>query len=56
MKTEIQKTSSGHISPFEQIRRTNEAGVEYWSSRDFAQVLQYNEYRNFEKVETKKTA
>ena len=50
MQTEIQKTSSGYISPFEQIRRTNEAGVEYWSSRDFAQVLQYNEYRNFEKV------
>ncbi len=50
MKTEIQKTSSGHISPFEQIRRTNEAGIEYWSSRDFAQVLQYNEYRNFEQV------
>ncbi|MGH7595368.1 MAG: DNA damage-inducible protein D [bacterium] len=50
MNTEIQKNSSGHISPFEQIRRTNDAGVEYWSSRDFAQVLQYNEYRNFEQV------
>ncbi|KAA0230967.1 DNA damage-inducible protein D [candidate division KSB1 bacterium] len=50
MKTEIQKTSAGHVSPFEQIRRTNEAGAEYWSSRDFAQVLQYNDYRNFEQV------
>jgi hypothetical protein len=49
MKPEIQKTSD-HVSPFEKIRRTNEAGVEYWSSRDFAQVLQYNEYRNFEQV------
>jgi DNA-damage-inducible protein D len=50
MKTEIEKGSAGHISPFEQIRRTNEAGAEYWSSRDFAQVLQYNDYRNFEQV------
>jgi DNA-damage-inducible protein D len=50
MKTEIQTTSSSHVSPFERIRRTNDAGVEYWSSRDFAQVLQYNEYRNFEQV------
>jgi DNA-damage-inducible protein D len=50
MKTEIQKTSAGHVSPFEQIRRINETGAEYWSSRDFAQVLQYNDYRNFEQV------
>jgi DNA-damage-inducible protein D len=50
MKAEIQKASSDHVSPFEQIRRTNDAGVEYWSSRDFAQVLQYNDYRNFEQV------
>ncbi len=50
MKHEIQKISSEHVSPFEQIRRTNDAGVEYWSSRDFAQVLQYNDYRNFEQV------
>ncbi len=50
MSTEIQQASSGHISPFEQIRRTNDAGVEFWSSRDFARVLQYNDYRNFEQV------
>lgn len=50
MKTEIQTTSSSHVSPFERIRRLNDAGVEFWSSRDFAQVLQYNDYRNFEQV------
>ncbi len=38
------------ISPFERIRRTNEAGNEYWSSRDFAEVLGYTDYRNFETV------
>ena len=40
----------GHQSPFELIRRTNEAGREFWSSRDFAQILDYGNYRNFEQV------
>ena len=38
------------ITPFETIRRTNPAGNEFWSSRDFARVLGYNDYRNFEAV------
>jgi len=38
------------ISPFERIRRTNPAVSEFWSSRDFAQVLGYTDYRNFEGV------
>lgn len=37
----------GTPSPFEQIRRTNDAGNEYWSSRDFARVLGYVNYRHF---------
>ena len=41
---------SQEITPFEQIRRTNPAGNEYWSSRDFARVLGYTDYRNFEAV------
>ena len=41
---------TGHESPFERIKRSNAAGVEYWSSRDFAQVLGYADYRNFEQV------
>lgn len=32
------------------IRRVNEAGNEFWSSRDLAQALQYGDYRNFEAV------
>jgi DNA-damage-inducible protein D len=39
-----------NISPFERIRRVNPAGNEYWSSRDFAQVLGYEKYSNFEQV------
>ena len=35
---------------FERIKRVNAAGAESWSSRDFARVLGYTEYRNFEAV------
>lgn len=44
------KTSSEHASPFERIKRTNEAGNEYWESRDLAELLEYTQYRNFEAV------
>jgi len=50
MSGEIVKSEEGHVSPFERIKRTNEAGVEHWSSRDFAEVLGYSDYRNFEGV------
>jgi DNA-damage-inducible protein D len=41
---------SNEITPFEAIRRTNPAGNEFWSSRDFAKVLGYADYRNFQSV------
>ncbi len=50
MSKDIEKASEGHLSPFEQIKRTNDAGVEFWSSRDFSAVLGYGDYRNFEAV------
>ena len=51
MADEIESTSkSGHGSPFERIRRVNATGNEHWSSREFALVLGYADYRNFEKV------
>jgi DNA-damage-inducible protein D len=50
MSKEIGNTTGGHISPFERIKRTNDAGLEYWSSREFAEVLGYGDYRNFEGV------
>jgi DNA-damage-inducible protein D len=49
MQNEISKQKE-YISPFERIRRTNDAGMEFWSSRDFANVLGYVEYRHFEAV------
>jgi len=50
MNNKIEHTARGHISPFEQIKRTNAAGMEFWSSRNFAGVLGYGDYRNFEGV------
>ncbi|MFA5293879.1 MAG: DNA damage-inducible protein D [Phycisphaerae bacterium] len=51
MANEINRTPpTGNDSPFERIKRINNAGSEYWSSRDFSQVLGYTDYRNFEQV------
>ena len=41
---------SQHHEAFEDIRQEDEAGKECWSSRDFARVLGYTDYRNFEQV------
>ena len=35
---------------FERIKRVSAEGHESWSSRDFARVLGYTDYRNFEAV------
>jgi len=44
-------SAGGHgQSPFEQIKRVNPSGQGHWSSRDFARVLGYTDYRNFEHV------
>ncbi len=45
--------SGGGSSDFEEIRRRNEHGIDWWSSRDFARVLDYSSYVNFEGVITK---
>ena len=51
------RQNSGQITPFESIRRTNPAGNEFRSSRDFAKVLGYADYRNFQSViESARTA
>jgi DNA-damage-inducible protein D len=39
-----------HVSPFEQIRKINEHGMEYWSARDLAKILGYRDFRNFQDV------
>jgi DNA-damage-inducible protein D len=44
------ETAAPHISPFEAIRKENEEGGEYWTARDLAGVLEYDNYRNFLKV------
>jgi DNA-damage-inducible protein D len=39
--------SNGNIPVFEQIKRLDENGVEFWSSRELAKVFDYSEYRHF---------
>jgi DNA-damage-inducible protein D len=43
-------SNGDHVSPFERIKKVNAAGIEYWESRELAQVLEYTQYRNFEAV------
>ena len=38
--------ATGHISPFERIKHTDEAG-EYWSARELSKVLGYALWQNF---------
>ena len=44
MAKELSKPGS---TLFEQIRKVDDKGNEYWTSRDMAKVLEYSEYRHF---------
>jgi DNA-damage-inducible protein D len=44
---ENQEMNKKSLTVFEQIKRTDENGNEYWSARDLAKVLEYSEYRHF---------
>lgn len=44
MGTKLTKRTT---TTFESIKRIDENGVEYWSSRDLARILEYADYRNF---------
>jgi DNA-damage-inducible protein D len=46
----IKSISKKVTTIFEQIRRIDENGIEYWSARDFSKVLEYTDYRNFVSV------
>ena len=47
MSKDIEKK---HHQTFEELKQTNEAGMEFWSSRQLAKVLDYAELRNFQPV------
>lgn len=36
-----------HHQPFDEIKRINEFGIEYWSARELSKLLEYSEYRHF---------
>ena len=44
MKPSINQTGQ---SLFDEIRHIDDAGVEYWKSRELAKALNYTDYRNF---------
>jgi len=43
----MNKLSKNTQTVFEQIRRIDENGNEYWSARELSKVLEYSEYRHF---------
>lgn len=45
--------SAATSGTFENIKRTNPSGAEFWSARDLARVLEYSDFRNFTAVLTK---
>ena len=47
MSKEINKKTQ---TIFEQIKRKDENGNEFWTARDLAKVLEYTDYRNFKSV------
>lgn len=44
MKTKLTKKA---VATFESIKKIDDEGKEYWSSRDLAKILEYKDYRNF---------
>jgi len=47
MKNKNTIMNSKTQSVFEQIKKIDEYGMEFWSARDMAKVLEYSEYRHF---------
>ncbi|EMS79054.1 DNA damage-inducible protein D [Desulfotignum phosphitoxidans] len=44
------KVEKKHHQTFENLKHTTDDGMEFWSSRQLAKVLDYAEYRNFQPV------
>lgn len=36
-----------HDQPFDQIKKFDDSGIEYWSARELSKLLEYSEYRHF---------
>ncbi len=53
MTSDYEENDAPHLSPFEAIRQINDDRIEFWSARDLAKILQYDNYRNFLKVVAK---
>lgn len=48
IRTKKKSIITGELdSPFEQIKKHDNTGAEYWSARDLSKILEYREYKNF---------
>ena len=47
------KLTNSALKIFEQSRKIDENGNEFWTARDLAKILEYSEYRHFLPVITK---
>ena len=46
----IKRITKKEYKHFDDIKHTDENGMEFWYARELAEVLEYVEWRNFEKV------
>lgn len=47
---QLEKTSNYTNETFESIKHIDEPGAEYWYARELQKILEYNKWKNFEKV------
>ena len=47
MSKEMEKT---YNKRFEEIKHTDETGMEFWYARELMPILQYSNWQNFEKI------
>ena len=46
----LEKNNTYDNQTFENIKRIDEYGIEYWEARELMKILEYNKWENFEKV------
>ncbi|MFI3326561.1 MAG: hypothetical protein R3Y35_10375 [Clostridia bacterium] len=46
----IPKINAAEYKNFEEIKKIDENGNEYWEARELSVILQYSQWRNFSKV------
>lgn len=53
LPSETENPNDESVSPFDSIKHIDENNIEFWYARELQQVLDYKDWRNFDKVITK---